>query len=495
MPSSGYKTKEEVLSRGSVAKGIPFGEIDKSDRLKEVKGGAGKMFEEDWFDIKNNNKAEPDFEEAGVELKVTPYFFNSRGLRAKERLVCNIINYEEENLEDFYKSSYWKKNQLILIMSYHDITPEVNAERKRNKKNELTATEKYELKKKFTVDEVVLFQLPYKDLQIVINDWAIISNKIRDGKAHELSERDTKYLAASTKGNTTEKSMRNQPYNLAKKARERAYSLKPSYMTYILNTYLYGKEEDESIIKNIDTVGSKSVEEYIIDTLRPYFGKNQAELKKELNISSSAKSLNQILISTALNVHNVDESEEFKKAGIKIKTIRIEADGKKIEQHMSFPAFKFLDLVSEEWEDSSTKEYMIDTKYMFAIFKKDKYYNQDKNNNEHTEEHLYFNNIVFWQLPEKDEDEVKKIWTRARKIITYGAGLRKVKWGNTIRIENDLPKSSESMIAHIRPHTTKSGYTADSPYADILPTEEWMTKQCFWFNRKYIMEQIRNYIL
>ncbi|WP_349398827.1 MutH/Sau3AI family endonuclease, partial [Clostridium perfringens] len=70
------------------------------------------------FDIENNNTPEPDFKEAGVELKVTPYFYNSRGLRAKERLVCNIINYEKENINNFYESSFWKKNENILLMSY-----------------------------------------------------------------------------------------------------------------------------------------------------------------------------------------------------------------------------------------------------------------------------------------------------------------------------------------------------------------------------------------
>ncbi|NRZ93020.1 MutH/Sau3AI family endonuclease [Clostridium beijerinckii] len=134
MPESIYRTKEEVLARGREAIGVPFKDIDKSNKLKEVKGGAGKMIEEDWFGIKNNNMAAPDFAEAGVELKVTPYFKNSKGLRAKERLVCNIINYETENLEDFYKSSYWKKNETTLLMSYRDRIPEINAERKKEKK-------------------------------------------------------------------------------------------------------------------------------------------------------------------------------------------------------------------------------------------------------------------------------------------------------------------------------------------------------------------------
>ncbi|MDS0525911.1 Sau3AI family type II restriction endonuclease [Clostridium sp. SHJSY1] len=495
MPSSIYKTKEEVLVRGREVIGVPFKDIDKSDKLKEVKGGAGKMIEQDWFSIENNSESEPDFVEAGVELKVTPYFINSKGIRAKERLVCNIINYEKENLDDFYKSSYWKKNETTLLMSYHDVSPEINAQRKKEKKNSLSAEEKYELKKQFTIEEVALFKIPEKDLKIIKNDWMIIADKIKNNNAHELSESDTMYLAACTKGSTAEKSLRKQRDVNAVKARERAYSLKPSYMTYILNSYIYGEEIDENIIKDTENIDNIDLEEYLRNKLKPYFGKSQAEMKKELGISSNSKSLNQLLISKALNITDVENSSEFKKAGIKIKTIRVEHDGNKIEQHMSFPYVKFMDLINEEWEESSTKENMIEQKYMLVIFKKDEMYNKDKNNKEYTQNHLFFNNIMLWQVSESDAAEVKKVWEKAREVIKEGAGLREKTWGNRTRMENDLPKASENRVSHMRPHTSKSGYTADSPYGDLLPSGRYMTKQCFWFNREFILEQIKNNIL
>lgn len=495
MPVSIYRTKEEVLVRAKEAIGIPFKDIDKSDKLKEVKGGTGKMIEQDWFGIENNNVSAPDFAEACVELKVTPYFFNSKGLRAKERLVCNIINYETENLDEFYKSSYWKKNETTLLMSYHDITPEINAKRKKDNKDSLSAEEKYELKKQFTIDEAVLFKIPEKDLKVIKNDWMIIADKIRNNIAHEISERDTLYLAACTKGSTAEKSLRKQRDANAEKARERAYSLKPSYMTYILNTYIYGKETDENIIKNLDNIDNVDLESYIRNKLKPYFGKSQAEMKQELDIDSNAKSLNKLLISKVLSVSDVEASSEFKKADIKIKTIRVDCDGKNIDQHMSFPFIKFMDLIKEEWEESSIKENMIDTKFMFVIFKKDEMYNKDKYNNEYTQEHLFLNNIMFWQISEKDAIEVKKVWKKACDVIKKGVELRIEPWGDKFVMKNNLPKSTENRVAHMRPHTSKSGYTEDSPYADLLPSGEYMTKQCFWFNKKFILEQIKNNIL
>ncbi|NRW04223.1 hypothetical protein DFH65_004913 [Clostridium beijerinckii] len=125
-----------------------------------------------------------------------------------------------------------------------------------------------------------MFKIPEKDLKIIKNDWMIIANKIRNNKAHEISESDTRYLAACTKGSTAEKSLRRQRDVNAVKARERAYSLKPSYMTYILNSYIYGEDIDENIIKDYENIDSVDLESYIRNKLKPYFGKSQAEMKK-----------------------------------------------------------------------------------------------------------------------------------------------------------------------------------------------------------------------
>ena len=59
--------------------------------------------EEDVFQYGSNSRSAPDFEEAGIELKVTPYKKNKNGtLSAKERLVLNIINYMKEYKNTFY---------------------------------------------------------------------------------------------------------------------------------------------------------------------------------------------------------------------------------------------------------------------------------------------------------------------------------------------------------------------------------------------------------
>lgn len=170
-----YKTKAEVLTRGQEAIGKTLGEIDKTGRIATGKGAIGNVIEESWFGYKPNSKPAPDFEEAGVELKVTPYRRTARGIQAKERLVCDMLNYEEEYPKTFETSAFWTKCACMLLMSYEhkENVPKVD----------------------FTIDKAVLFQFPDEDLEVIRNDWKILMDKIKAGQAHLISEGDTMYLA------------------------------------------------------------------------------------------------------------------------------------------------------------------------------------------------------------------------------------------------------------------------------------------------------------
>ena len=67
------------------------------------------------------------------------------------------------------------------------------------------------------------------DLEIIKQDWQTIIDKIKAGEAHNISEGDTMYLAACTKG-ANAKSIRKQPFSNIP-AKQRAFSLKSSYMS------------------------------------------------------------------------------------------------------------------------------------------------------------------------------------------------------------------------------------------------------------------------
>ena len=450
MEGTKYTTKESVLKRGQEAIGIPLKYIDKTGRISTGKGAVGSIIEESWFGYSINSESEPDFPEAGVELKVTPYIINKTGkIRAKERLVCNIINYMEEYDKTFKTSSFWHKCETLLLMSYEH--------------------KKDTPKSEFKIDKAVLFSFPIEDLVIIEHDWNVIMKKVRDGLAHLISEGDTMYLAACTKG-ANASSVRKQPFS-STMAKQRAYSLKSSYMTQILNQYIFGTDKNDRVITDWKQLQKHSFEDIIIEKLSPYFSKTQNQLKKQFSVEDcKAKNLNEVLLAKMLGIKGkIAYTDEFQKACIVPKTIRVQNNGK-IKESMSFPTFDFIKLSKEkEWEESELYNYIAPTKFLFVIFK-------ENDNGEYV-----FERVKFWNIPNDDLDEVQRVWERTVKTIRDGVILEE----KNGKVYNNLPKQSESMVAHVRPHS-KNG-------SDKLPLPDgrMMTKQCFWLNRTYVEEQIK----
>jgi DNA mismatch repair protein MutH len=457
-----YVTKESILIKSKEAIGKKFGDIDKYNRLSNInnKGNLGQVIEESFFEYQVNSNKEPDFREAGVELKVTPVKLNRNGsYSAKERLVLNIIDYNEEVKLVFENSSFWKKNKTLLLMFYlHDFE---------------------KLRKDMSIFETILFEYPKNDLEIIRNDYESIHKKIEDGEAHLLSESDTLYLAACTKGSTSESSYRTQP-NSTVLAKQRAFSLKQSYMTSILRQYIFGKKQSERIIKDINQLKGVSFEDYIKSKLNPYKGKTVIELYNQLNIKTIAKSKRAILISKLLNVTNVKNSDEFVKAGIKFKTVLINRRGK-IKENMSFPHFDFIRLAQESWEESDIKDTFDTTRFVFAVFRE---------NQEGVE---YFDKIVFWTMPEEIiENDVREVWQKTKDVLNSGEVIKAVKYNRNSKpiFYNNFPNSKDNKIIHVRPHARDGSDTLILPTPDMLTGKEEYTKQCFWLHRNYILKII-----
>ncbi len=453
MNTKHYNSKEELLKKAKECINIPFKDIQDNAQLcnEKNKGNIGNMIQECWFGRAVNSSPEPDFAEVGVELKVTPFFYNkSNKATAKERLVLNIINYMEEVKTTFETSHFWNKNKSILLMHYEYL--------------------KDVSKEDFKIISAILYEYPEKDLIVIKQDWEKIIQKIKAGKAHELSEGDTLYLGACRKGAGGEKDLRQQPFNTIK-ANQRAYCLKQSYMTYILNTYVLNQVQEETVIDNEALLEQQGFEEYIINKLKPYYGRKQKELIKEFGLNPNMKNVNERIVASILGIKgNIANTEEFKKANIVPKTIRVEYGDKKIKESMSFPVFKFKEIINETWEETFMCNLFSSTKFMFIIFKFDK-----KND-------LYFDNIIFWNMPVSDIEEVHKVWDETVKVIKNGV-IVKNKNGRNF---NNLPGQSFNRVSHIRPH----GQNKDDCYE--LPDGRMLTKQCFWLNNKYILEQILN---
>ncbi len=499
MGNKEYKTSEEVKQRAEEAIGHSFKEIfelaqkfQQENGLKEKhgKGDIGQAYEEGWFNYACNEEAEPDFKDADIELKVTPFLINSRGYRAKERLSLGKINYRDENWNEYEESRFWTKNHHLLVMYYQYI---------KGVKREKFSVEK--------VDEILLEELPERDQMIIQHDWEKIARYVKAGKAHELSERDFMYLSPARKGaGGDEKVKYNDKYP---KAKPRAYSFKKSYMTKLFNERMLTPEEISYILPGAVLPKEKEFDDILIETLKPYFGRTVESLKKEFsNYRNGYSEKNDIVKQIYKSENDLEETDEFQKANYRLRTITVDEKGTPT-QDMSFSAFDFDGLLKEKnWTESIVYDEMVDSKFLLVIFSKN------------SEGQEILNNALIWYIPKKDVNKVKDVWKEARRVIKNGIKLEQKlshdRAGRLIFVyENNFPKSSFNKVAHVRNKAGESEYFCENANsvklknpAEVItlkeipaelkdtpiPTGEYMTKQCFWFNKKYMKQQIKDFI-
>ncbi len=419
-----------------------------------TKGYFGQLIESDYFYIENNSKPVPDFDKVGMELKVTPMKRLAKGLVSKERLVLNIIDYNDVPLKRFH--TFTDKSSHILIVFYLWSS----------------GSDLYDYK----VLKVVDWRPSENDLRIIKEDWDIIEGYILRGEAHLLSEKHTKFLAACTKGAGHGGDLRTQPFSdiLAK---QRALSLKQSYMTSLFHKC---KDVNEILVDMDDTPASSedsvftevwkedvTFEEYILQRFYPYVGRTCEEIERMLGIdlSDGPKQYYFTLVLAMMGVRGKRKVLEFDEANIKMKTIRIRRDGRSKES-MSFPAFRYEELVGQTWETSDFYE-QIDREFFFPVFQ----FNTDHPENE-PRKSLRFKGAFFWSVPDADMGIIEGVWNDTREKI--------------LREDFDhFVKASDGRISHIRPHAKDSKDTY--PYKG-----RQHIKRCFWFNDKYIQKIVRD---
>lgn len=487
-----YDTKEKVQKRANEIVGKTLKELSIDGVVTSTKSSFGDAFE-NWFGKEKDNLSLPDMAEAGVELKATPFKkLKSGQYSAAERLVLNIINYNDLLNEDFESSKFMAKNKSIQLGFYE--------------KEDDKPKEDWKFK------ETALFELANnkKDLEIIKQDWELVHKFISEGRAHELSERYFQYLSPCTKGEN-KNSLRTQP-NSEVMAKQRAFSFKTGYITSLLRKYIFGDEKSESIITDYDVEQEKSIETIVKERFEPYIGKTTEELKEIFNIETKSKSANYQIASRILNLKGDAKNstafknvEEFEKAMIIVKTIQFDKNNKNKES-MSFPAFNFKELSEEQWEDetgtptASWNNFLRQARFLFIVF---------KNNGEQN----VFKGIKFFSMPEEDIDgPVRHVWQDTVDKLNNGVELtasinKSTKDG--YRITNNFITLEDRLICHVRPHAVQRDYSAHGANADQLPvpakwinrpdnhstySSDWMTKQSFWLNNDYIAEQLQDIV-
>jgi DNA mismatch repair protein MutH len=399
------------------------------------KGDLGSLVQSFYFNIHPNSDAGPDFERAGLELKVTGVVRSrDTSYRAKERLVLGMINYDEIIRQDWETSTLFNKCKQILIMFY------------------LYEKDRPVIDRRFVLNPII-YKLEGPDHDVIKRDWEEIRQKVKDGRAHEISEGDTMYLGACRKGSGGPLENSKLQPNSKTLAKARAFALKPSYVTSLIPAL------DESG----DIKGSRHLnfEESIHRKFSEFIGKSVIELADALAIGQNTKNQKSYNRQLALGIlqRGGDGLRDLEKAGIEMKTIRLKANGKPRES-MSFPSFDFIQIQHEEWEESKFFE-KIERKFLFIVFR------------ENPTGGEFLHKVFLWNMPYQDRLEAKRVWEETKVRVSQDA--------------TNLPGIRESRVAHVRPKARNG--------ADKIPTPQGglHVRQAFWLNQSYLAEILRNF--
>lgn len=452
-----YNEKEEVYSVALSAKDKTLRDYISEEKISEIngkiekygsnrKGYFGNLVETIIFDIENNNRAEPDFPIPKVELKTTPLKKGKNGYSSKERLVFSMIDYCTIINENWENSSFLKKNGLLLLMFYLY-------------SDDLDILD-YEFKFIYLLNLVK--DISDEDVNQIRRDWELIVSKVKKGEAHLLSEGDTYYLGACTKASNNSVT-RKQPCSDVP-AKPRAFSLKQSYINYIIQEKLLGKNIGDSILRGQGE--AKSIEEATLAKFKNYIGKTDKEIIRIMGCEPVFEGLNskgykRMLSNWILIGSRSNKIEELEKANITLKTIVLEPSGV-LKESISFPYFDYIKILEQKWYDKDNGSMadfhsQLETKkFLFVIFQKIKGSND-----------IILRKVMFWNFPMEDINKVKSVFDKTIKCIKNAD-------------YSHLPKISDNEVAHVRPHGKDSRDTILTPQG----TQE--VKRCFWLNAKYI---------
>jgi DNA mismatch repair protein MutH len=439
------------------------------------KGGFGQLVEELYFGYNLNSDANPDFKEAGLELKTTPLKLSGTGdYLIKERLVCGMINYCEDYDKSFEQSHFFQKCILMLILFY------------------LHQQNVSQLDLKFIYS--LLWRIPKKDLLIMENDYKVIVGKILSGDAHHISEGDTMYLGACRKGQKGDPLQR-QPFS-DEGALKRAWCLKTSYMRTLLDFIKNSGERavtnvklksDNTQLVGVNLLKNNSFEDVLLSRFKGYYGKSYNSLLKRLNRSSTSSKGKYANVASWIASNrrsiSINSSEEFRKAGILLKTIRIQKNGM-IKEHMSFENIDYQEIYEcDEWNESRLFE-LFSSRYFFVIFKEtDRQirvpsFKSDVEHKYRIESEYVVDDAFFWTMPQEDLAIAEQYWENIREQVCNGRINDGAFW-----------KASEDRNFHVRPKAKNSKDLTVDPITGTKTAK----KLCYWFNNEYVLNIIKRH--
>ena len=457
-----HTNQESIIERAQLIKGKTLSYVaNNSPYPQEMlntanKGQVGNFIEKHWFGIENNSRSEPDFKEAGIELKVSPIKEKGQNsLVVKERTKICKINYKKLVEEDWKNSHAKNKLNKILFIFYKFNRDNWNEQK---------------------ILDFKLWNLSSEEL-VISNEWFKTRDQVQDGDANDLSEGNYKVLAPCTSGTGRLEPQPNQDY---KDAPERSFALKQPFVNFLWNS-LDVSMDYESTKATLDlSLHDESFDAQVLSKINNFSGKTIGDIVNTFSISiPKGKAAMRSIIMKLLGFQNSQSRiKEFEQSGIEIKVIPINAESKSLYESISFPAIKFKEFADEIWEDS-TLSLQISRILFIPVGRNQRFVNI---NNRVLEK------AFFWSPSDKELEIIKKEWSNYQKIVKEGVSIEKIPMNTKkgFKEVTSLPNESSTKIIHLRTHAQGS----NDRDVDSFGTS--IVKHSFWLNKKFVKKLIQN---
>jgi len=186
MSGPSFGNEAELLEYAKEIEGLRISDLgEKVGRMdlihrKHTKGIVAQLIEKEYFGIPTNSSEKPDFQDLGIELKVSPLkLVKTTGwYNAKERNVIKMVDYFNINDNENWKDSklIHKLSRVLFVLYVHD--------------KEKPATD-------WQVVSTFLWSPSEKEDALIQKDYDIIRNKIKAGERN--SEGDNNFLGTCPK--------------------------------------------------------------------------------------------------------------------------------------------------------------------------------------------------------------------------------------------------------------------------------------------------------
>jgi DNA mismatch repair protein MutH len=164
------------------------------------------------------------------------------------------------------------------------------------------------------------------------------------------------------------------------------------------------------------------------------------------------------VVRSAIKTVSPVAAEQLRDSAPTIKMSRVNDESYPYEA-LSFPAFKHVELVNEDWEDSDLLA-RIEQMLIVPVRGRTRMTPQGE---------CIVGEPLFWRPSKEQLDTIEREWTMFRDLISEGRA-------------DDLPKESETVAIHVRPHGR------DASDVDPTPGGGQQTRKSFWLNKRFVHE-------